>query len=147
MFLHQARSAHTVLDRSEDQKLWAENRATGLSLHFDLVKRESEGLEGDAMHIRYCQQALGSLLWLVARTRPDMAWACSIVANIATRSPKPATASVRHVCGYIMSAREVVHTYVRRSRVDPMRGFAYTSFVPAGFASHRGRAHLFEGVL
>lgn len=56
-----------MLGRLEEQQPLAENNAPGLLLHF--------GPAEDAMHIRYCQQALGSLLWLATRARPDMAWA------------------------------------------------------------------------
>lgn len=73
LFLNQARYAHNVLCKREAQKPFAEYIMPGSPFHFDPAQRESEGQQEGAIHSRYCQQALGSLLWLVTRTLPDLA--------------------------------------------------------------------------
>lgn len=69
------------------------------------------GPEPGAAHEIFCQQALGSL-WLVTRTRPDMAWAFSIPANKTTRRPKVGVARAGHVLANLISARELGLMYV-----------------------------------
>lgn len=41
-------------------------------MYFDPAERKSEGQEEGAIHIRYCGQALGLLLWPVSRHVSDL---------------------------------------------------------------------------
>lgn len=65
-------------DKFEEQKPGAEKDTLGSPLHCDPEERKSKGQEEGATHTLYCQQPLGSLLWLVTRTRSDLAWAYSV---------------------------------------------------------------------
>lgn len=77
-----------------------------------------------------------SLVWLVSRSRPDMARVYNTVA-----SPKAAAARVRHMLGYLKLSCEIGLMYVRRNTpdvIDPTHVFAGASFAPTGSASHGG---------
>eukprot|EP00971_Amphidinium_carterae_P041546 815925-Amphidinium_carterae.1 len=54
----------------------------------------------DLKLVRHLQAVGGSLLWLVIRTRPDMAWAYSRVASLITRHPQAALARMKEICRY-----------------------------------------------
>lgn len=100
LFLHQTNYMHMVVDKFEQGRPLTTKDTPGVALHAGGEARV-ERTEGDEVHIKYCQQALGSLLWLVTRTRPDLAWAYSVAASMTTRNPKEAAVRVRHMLGYL----------------------------------------------
>lgn len=115
-------------------------RLLGLSLHSGPAERVCGGHEKDSVHTIYCQQALGSLLWLVTHTRPDMVWAYCIVASMTARCPKAAAAYVRHMPRYFKTTREIGLIYARRRTphvMGPMHVLAEASFAPTCSASRR----------
>lgn len=102
------------------------------------------------MNIAYCQQALGFLLWLVARPKPDMAREYNIAASMATKCPKASAARVKQMPCHLKPTREIGLMYVRRSTpgaTDPMHVFADARFAPTSSVSHGGSEHLVEGNL
>lgn len=72
-FLHRASYAHSVLGRSKNQRPIADNNAPSMPLYLDLAERMSECVEQGGAHIGLHKEALGPLMWLVTRIRPDMA--------------------------------------------------------------------------
>lgn len=95
--------------------------APGLPLHYGPAERVSERQEEDAELSRYYQQALGSLLWLVTYSRPDMVWAYSIPSNVTTRCPKGSHSGYDTPAS--KSPRENVLPHLRRSApglMDPI---------------------------
>jgi hypothetical protein len=140
LYVHQADYAHMVVDKFEEGRPLAPESIPGSALHHNATDRSKKSKE-DEINIKFCQRALGSLLWLVTRTRPDMAWSYSVAASMTTRMPQEAAARTRHLLGYLKQARGVGLVFRRPQqgyhRVDI---YADASFAPAGGPSHDGGA-------
>jgi len=149
MYLHQDAYAHMLLDRHEMAgRPLAEKATPGAPVHFGAEAKLGQDPD-DAKNIKFCQQALGGLLWLVTRTRPDLAWAYSVAASMTTRNPREAATRVRHLLGYLKGTMEVGLQY---DRSFPVGGrvldlYADASFAPMGGASHGGSVAYLSGNL
>jgi len=149
MYLHQDAYAHMLIDRHEtDGRPLAEKAVPGGPVHFGAEARTEPHPE-DQRNIKFCQQALGGLLWLVTRTRPDLAWAYSVAASMTTRNPREAANRVRHLLGYLKATMEVG---LQHDRQSPEIGkvidlYADASFAPMGGAPHGGAVPYLHGNL
>ena len=77
LYLHQNGYSHMVIDKFEQQRPLTTKETPGTLVHAGHDMRVEKTDDDDA-NIKLCQHALGTLLWLVTRTRPDLTWAsCS----------------------------------------------------------------------
>lgn len=132
LFLHQASYAHTIY-QLEAQQPNAERATPGSPLRFDPAERTPEGQEEGATHIRDCQPALASLLWLVTRTRPDAAWAYSLAPSMAIRDPKAEAVRARRMLGDLKTTGDIWPMLVRnklQGDMEEMRALADANFAP-----------------
>ena len=65
----------------------------------------------DLVDVRKCQQLLGELLWLSGRTRPDLAYAVSLLSGLVTKCPKRVLEVGKHLLGYVQETWNYVLTY------------------------------------
>ena len=66
---------------------------------------EEEGL--DLSDITRAQKMAGSLIWLSARTRPDIAYAQSRISSMATKAPKTAVSEGLRVLRYLQGTKSL----------------------------------------
>ena len=96
----------------------------------------------DQKLVKQLQRMGGSLLWLVIRTRPDLAWAYSRVASLITRAPKAAYDRMKQLFRYVAYTGTMALKYVgvEHSLLNPLtlQVFSDISFAPNGEKSHEG---------
>ena len=61
----------------------------------------------------YCQTALGEILWVACRTRPDTAFVVSRLAQLMTKNPAATRKYVLHLIGYLKGTRAVALRYTK----------------------------------
>ncbi len=138
LYLHQTGYSHMVIDKFEQQRPLTTKDTPGTPVHAG-HDMKVERTDNDDVNVKYCQQALGSLLWLVTRTRPDLTWAYSVAASMTTRNPKEAANRVRHMLGYLKNTIELGFVYSRNDEgLCAIDVHADASFAPGGGASHGG---------
>jgi hypothetical protein len=144
--LHQSSYAYMVGEKFQEQRPLAEKDTPGQPLHKeDGLRAEDVDPDGD-VNLKYCQRALGSLLWLVTRTRPDMAWAYSAAATMVSLNTKKAADRVRHLLGYLI--RTIEHGLVYRKKHVGLKHvdvFADASYAPTGRKSYGGMITYVKG--
>ena len=88
--LHQASYAYGLLDRFADDvegKKASTTPAVHESFGNDTPPAKTEMSQKEAMYLKKTQRILGAVLWLVTRTRPDLAYAHSLAATYTLREP------------------------------------------------------------
>eukprot|EP00971_Amphidinium_carterae_P215086 4269050-Amphidinium_carterae.1 len=101
----------------------------------------------DLKLVRHLQAVGGSLLWLVIRTRPDMAWSYSRVASLITKHPQAALARMKEICRYLLYTGPMAMRYVKVTGdpLPPIHVYADISFAPQGQKSHEGLIVIWGG--
>eukprot|EP00435_Cladocopium_sp_Y103_P042410 s480_g11.t1 len=89
--LHQESFVRSMLEKYPGE------RGSGLS-HVKVPEEESEV---DPSMVREAQRQTGELLWIARRTRPDVAYAISLMSQYATRRPRGVTEIGREVRAYL----------------------------------------------
>ena len=134
-----------VIDKAEPYRQLTAKEMAGTHVHAGHDMRV-ERTDEYAVSIKFCQQALGSLLWLVMRTRPDLTWAYSVAASLMTRNPKEAANRVRHMLGCLKSTIELGFVYSRNdTHMCAIDVHADASFAPGADASHSGSIAFVHG--
>ena len=82
---------------------------------------------------------VGSLLWLSLRTRPDIAWAVSRIASLATEHPLEAWRRVKHVLQYLRWTLDFGMVFTPHND-HHLYCFTDASLSPTGERSHQGIA-------
>ena len=120
----------------------------------------SEEEEGDrtADEVREAQVALGELLWVSTRTRPDVAFAVGQASRMVARNPKQALRAAKQILGYLKETDEVGIIY--KKEMKPREGEAEfpgaqetgtleiqadVSFAPGGGRSIQGVMVMYGG--
>ena len=75
---------------------------------FAVEEGEGEYSEGE---LRVAQQWAGELLWVSQRTRPDIAFAASLVGSLATRAPRRAAQVAEKVLGFLQRTLDLALVY------------------------------------
>ena len=98
------------------------------------IPDEVEGLS--AQLVRDAQQLTGEVLWVTQRTRPDLSYACSMMATLSTKNPQQAVDAGRKALGYL---RRTIG-YGLRIRWEPLGLVMYSdaAYAPQGGRSHGG---------
>eukprot|EP00971_Amphidinium_carterae_P349629 6491116-Amphidinium_carterae.1 len=101
----------------------------------------------DLKLVRHLQSVGGSLLWLVIRTRPDLAWAYSRIASLITRYPVAAQSRMKEICRYILYTGPMAMKYtgIKSKKLPPLDVYADISFAPQGQKSHEGLLVMWGG--
>ncbi|CAE7623069.1 unnamed protein product [Symbiodinium sp. CCMP2592] len=106
------------------------------------VAAEDEAPANEA-EIRAAQQIAGELLWISQRTRPDIAFVCSLVGSLATRAPRRAVEIGEKTLGYLQ--RTIGRQLLYEGGVPYLTGFVDASFAPDASRSHTGWIVLLAG--
>eukprot|EP00971_Amphidinium_carterae_P290736 5773205-Amphidinium_carterae.2 len=101
----------------------------------------------DLKLVRHLQSVGGSLLWLVMRTRPDLAWAYSCITSLITRYPVAAQSRMKEICRYILYTGPMAMKYtgIKSKKLPPLDAYADISFAPQGQKSHEGLLVMWDG--
>ena len=102
---------------------------------FAVEEGEGEYSEGE---LRVAQQWAGELLWVSQRTRPDIAFAASLVGSLATRAPRRAAQVAEKVLGFLQRTLDLALVYDNDN--SGLAAFCDASFAPEGGRSHSGWA-------
>ena len=102
---------------------------------FAVEEGEGEYSEGE---LRAAQQWAGELLWVSQRTRPDIAFAASLVGSLATRAPRRAAQVAEKVLGFLQRTLDLALVYDNDN--SGLAAFCDASFAPEGGRSHSGWA-------
>ena len=90
----------------------------------------------DEQEVRSAQRIAGELLWISQRTRPDVAYACSLVGSLATRAPRRALEVGSKVLAYLQ--RTWGRSLIYEGRTPTLTGFVDASFAPDSTRPHTG---------
>ena len=90
----------------------------------------------DEAEIRAAQQLAGELLWVSQRTRPDIAFVCSLIGSLATRAPRRAVEVGVKTLAYLQ--RTIGRQLVYEGKTPYLTGFVDASFAPDAGRSHTG---------
>ena len=96
---------------------------------------DNEG-PADDQEVRSAQRIAGELLWISQRTRPDVAYACSLVGSLATRAPRRAIEVGEKVLAYLQ--RTWGRSLIYEGRTPTLTSFVDASFAPDSTRSHTG---------
>ncbi|CAJ1403533.1 unnamed protein product, partial [Effrenium voratum] len=120
---------------------------------------EEEEVDRTADDVREAQVALGELLWVSTRTRPDVAFAVGQASRMVARNPKQALQAAKQILGYLKGTDEVGIIY--RKEMKPREGEvefpgpqhmgtleiqADVSFAPGGGRSIQGVMVMYGGM-
>ncbi|CAE7207787.1 unnamed protein product [Symbiodinium sp. CCMP2592] len=106
------------------------------------VATDDEGPANEG-EVRAAQQIAGELLWISQRTRPDIAFVCSLIGSLATRAPRRAVEIGEKTLGYLQ--RTIGRQLLYESCVPYLTGFVDASFAPDASRSHTGWIVLLAG--
>ena len=90
------------------------------------------------------QRILGGLLWLSTRTRPDLACAISVTAQVLTKDLEALKVRLRHILQYLNSTRTMGLLYLfprskdKKHELTEFTTFSDASFSPSGAHSQSG---------
>ena len=105
----------------------------------DLANFEvDEAVVPNAQAIKEAQQYAGELLWVSQRTRPDVAFASSLVASLSTRDPDRVAMITERTLGFLQRTKHWTLTFA--ADCTELQGYAGASFAPSGARSHQGVA-------
>ena len=100
---------------------------------FEVVESDAPPTS-EAVH--QAQQVTGALLWLSQRSRPDLAFTCSLSASLATKAPHRALRIADRALGYLQRTKSASLVFVADS--TQLHGWSDASFSPEGSRSHAG---------
>eukprot|EP00971_Amphidinium_carterae_P032084 631835-Amphidinium_carterae.1 len=91
----------------------------------------------DTKLVKNLQSIKGSLLWLVIRTCPDLAWAYSRIAFLITRYPVAAQAQIKEICRYILYTGSMATKYTELKSKKILLVYADILFAPQEQKRHK----------
>ena len=87
--------------------------------------------------IRSCQKAVGEVLWLTTRARPDIMYAVSRMGSSSTRAPHAVLAAALQLKGYLMATSDEGLMFNVKEGESPV----LTVYTDAGFAPDAQESH------
>ena len=97
------------------------------------VATEEEAVFSEA-ELREAQQYAGEIRWLSQRSRPDLAYAASLISSLTTKAPRRASSITRKCLGFLQRTADHRLHLVSRSQ-------ELVSWTDASFAREGGRSH------
>ena len=119
---------HEVKETQRDLIPIAREQASFIAVEEEMVFSEEE--------LRQAQQYAGELLWMSQRSRPDLAYAASLVSSLTTKAPRRACSITRKCLGFLQRTIDYrLHVVARGSELV---SWTDASFAPEGGRSHTG---------
>ena len=142
IILHQASYAYGLLDRFQED-LQGKKMSTTPAVHetfgTETPTPSAELTKQDYVYLKKTQRILGAILWLVTRTRPDLAYAHSRAASYTLNQPYLAYQKSILILRYLAAFPTLGLGYEMLTTDDPIVTiFGDCSFAPTGKASHEG---------
>ena len=98
--------------------------------------------------VRESQKEVGSLLWLVTRTRPDLMYAVSKMSALSTKDPAKALEIAQQIRGYVKGTVEDGLVFRKDGETSGiLNAYSDASFAPEGDCSHGCSMVLLQGSL
>ena len=98
--------------------------------------------------VRESQKEVGSLLWLVTRTRPDLMYAVSKMSALSTKDPAKALEIAQQIRGYVKGTIEDGLVFRKNGETSGiLNAYSDASFAPEGDCSHGCSMVLLQGSL
>ena len=95
--------------------------------------------------VRLAQREVGSLLWLVTRTRPDIMFSVAKLSSLVTRDPRKSLQISNQIKGYIRGTiYDGLEFAASSEEEDVINAFSDASFAPEGDYSHGCAAVLLQ---
>ena len=114
-----------------------EVKSKRIPLTRDQSAMEPDGAEITPELIRLCQKAVGEVLWLTTRARPDIMFAVSRMGSSSTRAPNAVLAAALQLKGYLMATSEEGLMFnVKEGEVPTLTVFTDAGFAPDAQESH-----------
>ena len=127
-YINELLRLHKMPDRRRDLVPLAKESATFIVEDNEVPQSEEE--------IKLAQQVAGELLWISQRTRPDIAFACSLVGSLATRAPRRAVDIGQKVLAFLQRTKD--RKLVYEGCIPVLGAFVDASFAPDSSRSHTG---------
>ncbi|OLP99915.1 Ubiquitin-activating enzyme E1 2 [Symbiodinium microadriaticum] len=127
-YINELLRLHKMPDRRRDLVPIAKESAT-------FIAEDNEGPQSEE-EIRLAQQVAGELLWISQRTRPDIAFACSLIGSLATRAPRRAVDIGYKVLAFLQRTKD--RRLVYEGSIPILGAFVDASFAPDSNRSHTG---------
>ena len=142
LYLHQASYAYGLLDRFAED-IEGKKTVTTPAIHetfgVDAPPVKTEFTQKEAWYLKKTQRILGAVLWLVTRTRPDLAYAHSRAASYTVKEPYVAYQKAVLLLRYIAACPALGLAYECLDTDNPVVTiYGDCSFAPTGKASHEG---------
>ena len=84
------------------------------------------------------QKEVGSLLWLVTKTCPDLMYAVSKMSALSTKDPAKALEIAQQIKGYVKGTIEDGLVFRKKGETSGiLNAYSHASFAPGGDCSHR----------
>eukprot|EP00971_Amphidinium_carterae_P348454 6490498-Amphidinium_carterae.1 len=104
VMIHQSRYAEEVIERHAELFQAIKHTPSPPDAGKDILE-ESAGKSEQL--VKRIQQVGGALLWMIVKTRPDMAFAYSQVASLQSRCPTLAWTRLKHLCSYLAGTSDL----------------------------------------
>eukprot|EP00971_Amphidinium_carterae_P001334 26444-Amphidinium_carterae.2 len=134
LLIHQVPYVSDLLDKYSHLIPMRTSDLSGLPESFSGVHTESEEVSEE--QINEMKAALGTILWIVSRTRPDLAWSHSMCATTLSSQPLECLRRIRHLFGYLSQHNDLAVRLTPKD--DNLCVFTDISFAPNGGKSHAG---------
>eukprot|EP00971_Amphidinium_carterae_P208834 4142925-Amphidinium_carterae.1 len=128
LLVHQTRYLEELIDAHSD--LFHGGRDSPAEV--DSFSVAIEKGEVNPQTLKMLQRVGGSLLWLVTRSRADIAFAHSRLSSLQSRDTSSAWTILRSVCSYLFKHSEFGISVLGGSRDDSLLAYTDISFAPSG---------------
>ena len=132
VLLNQEKYLIDVLRRNGQE----EGVVSGLPITKDQVQKleEEEDTERTSEEVRLAQQAMGELMWVVTRSRPDLMFTLSKMSQATLKAPKEVMKVAEQSWKYLRKTRSE-GLWLRREGGDKLEVFTDSSYGPNGLDS------------
>ena len=127
-FLHQGSYLKELLKRNGEEH----GPLSGVPITGDQVLRlEEDDPQKDADQVKLAQRAVGELMWLLTRTRPDLMFCLSKMSQAILRNPKEVVGVSKQVWKYLRKTQDE-GLWIRRGERNVLEVYTDSSYGPGG---------------
>eukprot|EP00971_Amphidinium_carterae_P352485 6492616-Amphidinium_carterae.2 len=135
LLIHQIPYISDLIDKYRDMIPMKTSGVPGQHESF-LDTESDDSKEVTEEQVAEMRAALGAILWIVSRTRPDLAWSHSMCATTLASQPSECLRRIRHLFGYLSQHNNLALKMTPGN--EALSVYTDISFAPGGGKSHAG---------